>query len=499
LASSHKNTKTCDIGVYQVEEYSMQPLNQPNPAPHERGVGVHWLWGLMAVAMVAIFFGLFWQRPNRDVAEIINSTNSTTAAPAAYSRSLARDSLHRSHYSSEVARSAEEIVANKVMRFGRNRREVTHKLAKHFKLEVPGDVERFFDAVESGRWEDIEAAHNALLAQGEGLNQPRSSELHQIWRPIQEAWGAAREAHNWPAQRLLEYGNSILDSLRPGMVYVGGTDPGCFIPTMLNETTDGEKHITLTQNALADNTYLDYLGVLYDGQMKPLTSDDSQHAFDAYIQDARKRLQHDQQFPNDPAQVKPGEDIKEIDNRIQVSGQVAVMAINERLFQTLMENNPNATFAMEESFPFPSTYTNATTLGPVMELGVQDQQNALTADRASQSVDYWKAIAQQLLVDPATPDGSDPRKAYSKLVSSQAGLLQDRGFVSQAEEAFRIANELAPESPEAVFRYTHLLVNQNRPADAAVVVENAIRAAPDNTQFQALLQQLRSMPQAGTH
>jgi hypothetical protein len=31
------------------------------------------------------------------------------------------------------------------------------------------------------------------------------------------------------------------------MAYAGGTDPGCFIPTMLNETTDGEQHIVFTQ------------------------------------------------------------------------------------------------------------------------------------------------------------------------------------------------------------------------------------------------------------
>src|SRR5262249_47834357 len=152
-------------------------------------------------------------------------------------------------------------------------------------------VERFFDAVEGGRWDEIDAAHAVLLAPGQGFNQPRSAELHQIWRAIQETWGSAREAHNWPAQRLLEYGEAVLGSLRPGMVYVGGTDPGCFIPTFLNETGDGERHITLTQNALADGSYLEYLNFLYADQMKTLTQQDSQQAFQTYVSDAQKRLQ----------------------------------------------------------------------------------------------------------------------------------------------------------------------------------------------------------------
>ena len=46
-------------------------------------------------------------------------------------------------------------------------------------------------------------------------------------------------AHDWPAQKLLDYGDATLGSLRPGMVYVGGTDPGRGIPTLLNETGDG--------------------------------------------------------------------------------------------------------------------------------------------------------------------------------------------------------------------------------------------------------------------
>src|SRR5207302_4052378 len=121
--------------------------------------------------------------------------------------------------------------------------------------------------------------------------------------------------HNWPAQRLLDYGNAILDSLRPGMIYAGGTDPGCFIPTMLSETGEGERRISLTQNALADSTYLKYLDFLYGDRMATLTEDDSQRAFQEYLADAQKRLEHDQQFPNEPAQLKPGEDVKIVDNR----------------------------------------------------------------------------------------------------------------------------------------------------------------------------------------
>jgi predicted Zn-dependent protease len=204
-------------------------------------------------------------------------------------------------------------------------------------------------------------------------------------------------------------------------------------------------------------------------------------------------LQHDQQFPDEPRQLRPGEDVRVDEGRVQVSGQVAVMAINEKLLQTMMQNNPGLSFAMEESFPFTSTYATAAPLGPIMELGVQDDQNALNAERAAQSVDYWRAAAQGLAADPETPEGADARKAYSKMASAQAGLLLARNYPAEAGQAFQIATEICPESPEAVFRFVDFLVDQSRVAEAIPVVENALRADPENTQFQNLVGQLRQM------
>jgi hypothetical protein len=403
-----------------------------------------------------------------------------------------RRSVLHDRTSFENTKTAQEIVTEKLARFGSKRHDLVHAMAKHYKVDVPDEVERFFDAVEKGQWAEIDAAHAALLESQTNLNQPKSAELHQIWRAIQETWGAEREAHTWPPQTLLDYGNSILGSLRPGMIYAGGTDPGCFIPTMLNETSDGEQHIVLTQNALADGTYLKYLQFQYGDRIYVPNEQDSQQMFQEYIVDAQKRLEHDQQFPDEPKQLKPGEEIRATDGRVQVSGQVAVMGINEKLFELLMTKNPDQSFAMEESFPFSNLYSNATTLGPVLEMNSKDDQNVLTADRAAQAVDYWRTAADQLLSNPDTPADSDARKAYSKLISSQAGLLVDHQFTAQAEQEFQLAQQLCPSSPEVVFRYTNLLLNDHRMDDALNVAQNAVNAAPDNKQFQGLLQQLKT-------
>ena len=137
------------------------------------------------------------------------------------------------------------------------------------------------------KWLNSGERHRALFKNLSDLhNSPTGGELRTFWLAIVEANGAAAQVQNWPAQKLLDYGNAVLGALRPGMVYARGTDSGCFIPLMLNETSDGEQHIMLTQNALADQSYLDYFSSRYGNQLTTLTSEDSVRAFeDASEQD----------------------------------------------------------------------------------------------------------------------------------------------------------------------------------------------------------------------
>lgn len=364
-------------------------------------------------------------------------------------------------------------------------------MAKRYSVEVRPDVERFFDAVGGGKWEEIQAAFQPMFEQRKAGAR---EDLNVIWGPILETFGVAEATHLWPAQKLLDYGNGILDSLRPGMVYVGGTDPGRFIPTLLNETSDGEHHVILTQNAMADNTYLKYVDFLYGKNFGTLNEEDSQSAFQQFLADAQKRLKHDEAFPDEPKQIRPGEDIRNTDNRLQVSGQVAVMGINELLLQDFMNKNPDASFALEESFPMRSFYSNSIPLGPIMQLGVADGQTSFTADRATQIVDYWRDMAQQLMSDTDSPAGSEPRKTYSKLVSSQAHLLEDHNFTADAEQAYRLAVQLEPSSPEAVYGLANMLARDGHTQEAQQVISDFQEKYPqqnsaDSAAFWTLLKQ----------
>ena len=455
-----------------------------NSASRENsGQRSRWLWFIVAGSLLITIIGLFLKQlkigsPARPGSADVSSQTSATGVNAP--RDLTFVSTHRSPDRSnpEPARAAQGIVAGKLAQFARSRREIVHGMARRFQVHMPVEVERFFDAAEAGGWDDIETAFKALRAGGYD-GAPRLESLNRIWPAILETYGTAEQAHAWPAQKLLDYGEAVLGSLRPGMVYVGGTDPGRFIPTLLNETSEGERHIVLTQNALADSSYLDYINFLYADQLATIASEDSQRAFQDYMADAQRRLLHDQQFPDEPKQIRPGEDIKLIDKRLQVSGQIAVMAINETLLQNLMAKNPDLSFALEESFPLKSTYGDAVPLGPIMELRAQDGQNALTAERATQSLDYWRATTQQMLSDPEASGSPDVLKTYAKMASAQANLLLDHNFAAEAEQTYRLASEIWPGCPEAAFSLSQLLARTGRAYEAVRLIDEFGLKNPD--------------------
>ena len=458
------------------------PQKPGNPQP-----GSPWLWfiplGFLCVMLLAVFLPRTGKHPPGAAPD--RGLNGAAQPPASRPNRESGARRPRPAAAPVPARSAEQIVAEKLNRFARQHQEIVAAWAKHLNVKVPEDVNRLFAAIQAGRWEKTTNLFAALKQARNGSDADPA--LKRLWPAIMETYGVALEAHDWPAQTLLNYGNAILGSLRPGMAYVGGTDPGRFIPTLLAETGDGEGPIVLTQNGLADNSYLDYLGFRYGDQMNTLTPNESQKAFQTYIADAQQRLLHDQQFPNEPPQLRPGEDVRVTDGRVQVGGQVAVMSINEQLMQMLLQKNPDLSFALEESFPFKSLYPAATTLGPVTEIN-GGQANPLTTDAAAQSLDYWRATTQDLLAE--TDTASAPRDAYAKLILAQANLFQDHNLTAEATQAYQLANSLDPAQPEAVFLYAGALLKQQRFEDAQQVAQTAVSLAPDNPQFAQLLRQL---------
>lgn len=290
-------------------------------------------------------------------------------------------------------------------------------------------------------------------------------------------------------------------------------------------------------------------GVYPDLEILSATNDDSQRSFQDYLADAQRRLEHDRRMPNEPKQIRPGEDVRIIDNKVQVSGQVAVMAINALLTKVIFDKNPDHEFYVEESFPLDWMYPHLSPFGIIMKIN-RTPLTEMSQEMCDTDHKFWRQFSTRLIgdwIDYDTPVSNicvfaeeayykkrnpddftgapgkfkgDPRffrdndgqKAFSKLRSSIAGLyawrMQDaakRGNVAEyqrmmkeAEFAFKQAYAYCPYSPEAIFRYINLLITMGRVDEAILMANTSQKLDPFNTQIDGLIYELKrikaSMP-----
>lgn len=297
-------------------------------------------------------------------------------------------------------------------------------------------------------------------------------------------------------------------------------------------------------------------GVYPDREMLIATPDDSQRCFHEYLEDAQRRLRLNQ--------LKPGEMVQLVgqgpDQRVQVSGQVAVMAINGLLTKVMFDKNPENEFFVEESFPLDWMYPYLTPFGVIMKIN-REPLPELTEEILRRDHAFWSDYSERLIGNWITYDtpvkeivdfverlylrrdftgfkgdrkfarDDQAQKAFSKLRSSIGGVyawrvteasshlyhLQSRPAQEQAalrgeiarwsairdriiketDFAFRQAFAFCPYSPEAVFRYCQLLLSLNRLDDALMIAETCRKLDPYNGQVVDLVNRLRSARESG--
>jgi len=371
------------------------------------------------------------------------------------------------------------------------------------------------------------------------------------WEDAREVYGAFDCLASDAAmdKYFVTLGQDIIHSIPAGSIYFGGSDPGRWTVTALQTShVNGDPFFTLTQNALADPTYLQYLESMYGRKIYIPTGNDSQKCFQDYMEDAQRRIIHDQTSHGETKQIKPGEDVRvDASGHVQVSGQVAVMAINAELVKVIFDHETNREFYVEESFPLDWMYPHLEPHGLIMKIN-REPLAELSDDVIRKDHEFWTTRVTPVIGDWLKEDTSvqeicafeekiylrhdfsgfkgDPQIVnvvddwtgwMSKLRYSIAGAYAWRVGISpsggivpveflakgatrdrmtkEADFAFRQAFALCPRSPEAVWRYANFLVNQRRGADALAVAETGLvlhKGKPDADNFQKLVDGIKS-------
>ncbi len=277
-------------------------------------------------------------------------------------------------------------------------------------------------------------------------------------------------------------------------------------------------------------------GVYPDLEILTPSKEDSEKSFGEYLQDAQRRLQL--------GQLKPGEDVKNNGGRVQVSGSVAVMAINGLLTKVIFEKNPKHEFYIEESFPLDWMFPHLTPYGIIMKINRQPVQS-FTEEIVQKDHEFWRKYSERLIGDWINYDtkisdvcdfaerlylrhdysdfkgdrkfirDDNAQKAFSKLRSSIGGIYSWRlGYmgidlpanfraqknpeehqrvIRETEFAFKQAFAFCPYSPEAVYRFVQFLSNQGRDDEAIMISKTCMKFDPENGQIANLIQQLEGI------
>jgi hypothetical protein len=391
---------------------------------------------------------------------------------------------------------------------------------------APPDVWRYFAAGAKGDWQTTTNLWLAMHGRsGQYAVLVTNDTLCKVWTPILETELAWEHFANGKEKHVLAYGNDIIKSIPPGSIYFGGNDAGRGVITALSKShADGKPFFTLSQNALTDAAYLEYLRAMYGPTLYIPTGEDSQKSFQDYLADAQRRLAEQK--------LKPGEDVQMKDNRLTVNGHVAVMSVNALLARIIFDRNPDREFYVVESFPLDWMYPHLSPNGLIMRIN-REPLAELSDEIVQPNHDYWTRQLQPMLGDWLNDSTSvaevaafvdkvylqhdlggftgDPlfiqdawaQKAYSKLRGAIGGVYVWRATNAQspgekqrmtqaADFAFRQAYALCPNSPEALFRYVALLVSSGRTDEARRLAEISLKLDPKNTVVEGLLKNLPS-------
>ncbi|MDD4873057.1 MAG: DUF2723 domain-containing protein [Kiritimatiellae bacterium] len=318
-------------------------------------------------------------------------------------------------------------------------------------------------------------------------------------------------------------GGGYPDMEKDAVLY-GGTDPGRFVPTYMifcesrvaprnkfrDPNFDRSDVYIITQNALADTTYMSYIRDHYDFT-RPRGDDtllkrllrrdttypvapiaipspaDSAQAFQKYVQGVQSGA------------IPPSADLKIENGRVSVQGVGGVMAINGILAQWIFEKNKDKhAFYVEESYVIPWMYPYLRPHGVIMKIDKDPlpppQVNTnlwagiIALDRA-----YWDELTTRFIARPEFVRNNDAKKSFSKMRSAIAGLYVYRGIIMEAEYAFKQSLQLCPESPEANFRLADLYLQQHRYGEAITLIENYLKLDIYNNNAKNFLTNIKNM------
>jgi len=304
-----------------------------------------------------------------------------------------------------------------------------------------------------------------------------------------------------------DFGADIMRPLDRNAVYLGGSDPGRFVPTYMafvesqqpdrwkrDPSFDRRDVTVITQNALCDTFYAHYIRYQYDPRFRPPPA--SYNAFERW-------LGRDKAYPQKPVtcftegefnacwaeyEARP-----EVAARLKSGGALLRPGTNDvfdvngifawHLFQ---RNKKSHTFYLEQSTAIDWMYPYMVPSGLIFKLNPEPlaalPPAAIAADR-----EFWDAYSAKLLQNPRFRIDDAATLNFAKLAFWHSDLYRWRNLPAEQEHWLRMALALCPQLQTAVSDLARLLALQKRFDEAIALLQQAELDDPRNDTYPAML------------
>lgn len=281
-------------------------------------------------------------------------------------------------------------------KFTREKRSQAELLVRLSEVSMPKEGWELFDAILSDDWDTATNLFTRLAAkrtissaaparvpvlqrvveagkqysENVGVYHPRPLAMNTAaWQPLSESYWAYVLSKTWNRKFLRMFADEIFKTVGTNSIYFGGSDAGRFaISALCNSQIHADPFFVLTQNQLADGTYLEYLRAMYtNGIVIPDESDwDS-----AYWRYSTNRTT----------------------NAVR-----SIMTMNSELVKVILQKNPNRDFFIEIANPVDELRNQLVPCGPVLRLNRKPLEK-ISETEMHRDRDFWQQCCNRLIGD----------------------------------------------------------------------------------------------------
>jgi tetratricopeptide (TPR) repeat protein len=338
-----------------------------------------------------------------------------------------------------------------------------------------------------------------------GLGVPA---LYLSLLPLWSNFDDGNQANHWFGY---QFGHDVMQSMDRNAIYFGASDFGRFVPTYMafeesqqparwkhDPSFDRRDVAVITQVALCDPYYSQYIRQQYDARFRPKPQDytpfekwlgrstaypatpilcNSPAEFDEIWTEYKTR-------PEVVARVKSGE--ADARNGLR-SGTMDVYEVNAIAAEKIFEKNKAAhTFYLEQTIPMTWTYPYMLPEGLIFKLS-PTKLKALPPAAIAADYKFWNDYAARLEASPVFRVDDDATLTFGTLAYHHSDLYRWRDLPKDEENFLKLAVRLSPQLEEAVLRLNAVYMFQQRFDDALALMRQAAQDDPRSEVFPDIL------------